>query len=161
MTTAVLALGANLGDRVAALRAAVTGLAEVGAVVAVSPLYESDPIGPAQPDYLNAVVLIDTERSPEQLLEAAHRLEAAASRQRAERWGPRTLDVDVIAYGAVVRADATLTLPHPEAERRAFVLVPWLDVDAEAELPDGRRVADVAAELSRDGLRRVAEEWTR
>ena len=136
MTRAVLSLGANLGDRLAALQAAVDALAERVVVVAVSPVYETAPVGGViQDDFLNAVALVDTDLPPRELLAYAHEVELAAGRVRGERWGPRTLDIDLVAYGSVVSADPDVTLPHPRAHERAFVLVPWLDVDPSAALP--------------------------
>ncbi len=126
-----LALGSNLGDRLAQLRAAVEGLLAHPAivVVAVSRVYETDPVGgPVQDDYLNAVVAIDTDLTPLELLAVAQDLEAAAARVRGERWGPRTLDVDVLLYDAVESDDPTLTLPHPRMWERGFVLAPLRDV---------------------------------
>jgi dihydroneopterin aldolase/2-amino-4-hydroxy-6-hydroxymethyldihydropteridine diphosphokinase len=142
--TAVLALGANLGDRVAALSAAVAALRDVGGlrVDAVSPVVETSPVGgPPQPDYLNAVVLVTTELTPRQLLAACQRVEAGQGREREVRWGPRTLDLDVIRYGDLLSADPELELPHPRAAHRAFVLAPWLAMDGLAWLPEaaGRR----------------------
>lgn len=137
MTRAVLALGANLGDARAALAAAVVGLAEHAdiTVLAVSGLWRTAPVGgPEQPDYLNAVVLVDTTLSAPELLAVAHELEQAADRRREERWGPRTLDIDIIDVAGVRSADPGLTLPHPRAHERAFVLAPWQEVDPGARL---------------------------
>ncbi|MGH9127764.1 MAG: 2-amino-4-hydroxy-6-hydroxymethyldihydropteridine diphosphokinase [Acidimicrobiales bacterium] len=122
-----MGLGSNLGDRRAALAAAVEALPDV---VAVSPLYESDPVGgPAgQGPYLNAVVELMTERGPRTLLETARALEAAAGRVRGERWGPRTLDVDVLLVGDLRVDEADLVVPHPRISERAFVLVPLADL---------------------------------
>jgi 2-amino-4-hydroxy-6-hydroxymethyldihydropteridine diphosphokinase len=144
-----LALGANLGDRAATLRAAV---AEIGAadgvdVVAVSPVYETDPVGgpPDQPPYLNAVVVADSDLEPDALLALAHRVEDAHGRVRVERWGARTLDVDLLAVDAVTSDRPELTLPHPRAHERAFVLVPWADVDADFVVPGQGSVRDLLA----------------
>jgi len=128
---AYLALGSNLGDRLGYLRAAVAALDEHTAisVVAVSRVYETDPVGgPVQDDYLNAVVAIDTDLAPLELLAVTQALEAAAARVRGERWGPRTLDVDVLLYAGVESEDPTLTLPHPRMWERGFVLAPLRDV---------------------------------
>jgi 2-amino-4-hydroxy-6-hydroxymethyldihydropteridine diphosphokinase len=137
---AVLALGSNLGDRVAHLQGAVDGLAttEGVVVVAVSSVYETDPMGPDQPDYLNAAVAVDTTRTPHELLGVAQSLEQAAGRVRRERWGPRTLDVDVLFVGDLVVDTPDLVLPHPGVAQRAFVLAPLSDVAPElvpADLP--------------------------
>ena len=143
---AVVALGANLGDRRATLQAALDALGgyEGIRVIAVSSLMETDPVGgPPQPDYLNAVALLDTLLAPLDLLAACQQIEQDRGRRRAERWGPRTLDLDVIAYRQVVAVSSQLELPHPRAAERAFVLAPWLELDPEATLPgpDGERVA--------------------
>lgn len=153
---AVLALGSNLGDRLRTLQDAVDALAATPGleVVSVSPVYETAPVGgPGQPDYLNAVVLAETALPAGGLLDRAHEIEAAADRTREVRWGPRTLDIDVIAYGDQVIRDPALTLPHPRAHERAFVLAPWLDVDPGAELPGHGRVADLLAELAGQDVR--------
>jgi 2-amino-4-hydroxy-6-hydroxymethyldihydropteridine diphosphokinase len=163
---AVLGLGANLGDRAAALQAAVDALAAVVRVVAVSAIYETAPVGgPEQPSYYNAVVVVDTELAPADLLDLGHRIEAAAGRVRLERWGPRTLDVDVLAY-ADVRTDdpdlsLSLSLPHPRAHERAFVLLPWLDVDPDARIPGRGSVAELADTVDRSGVHRLVEPTLR
>ncbi|MDP9070654.1 MAG: 2-amino-4-hydroxy-6-hydroxymethyldihydropteridine diphosphokinase [Actinomycetota bacterium] len=124
---AFLALGSNLGDRWAHLRTAVEGLPDV---VAVSRVYETDPVGgpEGQGSYLNLVAELDTELSPHQLLAVSRRLEAASGRVRGERWGPRTLDVDVLLVGDLRVADPDLQVPHPRMWERAFVLVPLSDL---------------------------------
>ena len=129
---AFLALGSNVGDRWAALRAAVAGLPP-DEVVAVSPVYETDPVGgpPGQDPCLNAVVELATARSPRELLDLARLLEGAAGRVRAERWGPRTLDVDVLLVGSAVVDEPDLVVPHPRMWDRAFVLVPLRDLAPE------------------------------
>ncbi len=152
---AALGLGSNLGDRWSHLADAVTTVraSQEVVIVGVSPLVETDPVGgPEQPDYLNVVVAVDTTLTPRALLALAHECEQAAGRERDERWGPRTLDVDVLAYGNVVSDDAVLTLPHPRATERAFVLVPWAAVDPEFMLA-GRSVADWAAAVDTSGVR--------
>lgn len=155
MSRAVLSLGSNIGDRMAALNAALAGLAAADVrIVSVSPVYETDPVGgPAQPDYLNAVAVVETERAPYSLLAVAHGVEAALGRVRVERWGPRVVDIDIITYDDLVSADPRLTLPHPQAADRAFVLVPWLAVEPDAVLPGGRTVASLLAGLDAGGVR--------
>ncbi len=153
----VLALGSNLGDRLELLQGAVDALADTPGlrVVAVSPVYETDPVGgPDQPEYLNAVVVAEGRHSPRTLLERALAVEDAFDRVREVRWGPRTLDVDVVAVGDLVVDDEDLRVPHPRAAERAFVLVPWLDVDAAAELPGAGQVTALVERLGRDGVRR-------
>ncbi len=131
MTRAFLALGSNLGDRHAHLQAALDLLhaAPELTVVAVSSVYETDPVGgPVQDDFLNAVIEIETDRSPHQLLEIAHAAEAAADRVRVQRWGPRTLDVDVVFIDGVTVDEPDLTVPHPRWRERDFVLAPMHDL---------------------------------
>jgi 2-amino-4-hydroxy-6-hydroxymethyldihydropteridine diphosphokinase len=138
VTRAVLSIGSNVGDRLARLQSAVDGLG--AAVVVVSPVYETAPWGGVeQGPFLNAVLIAeDPELDGHGWLRLGQQLEHAADRVRAQRWGPRTLDVDLVSCSAdgtefVVR-EPDLTLPHPLAHLRAFVLVPWLDIDPEARL---------------------------
>jgi 2-amino-4-hydroxy-6-hydroxymethyldihydropteridine diphosphokinase len=146
MSNAVLSVGSNMGDRLAYLRSALDRMRPC--VDAVSPVYETPPWGPvSQPDYLNAVILAsDDSADPPVWLARAHAAEDAAGRVRDQRWGPRTLDVDVIAVDDIELNDPDLTLPHPRAAERAFVLVPWLAVDPEARLSGGF-VVDLVAQL--------------
>jgi 2-amino-4-hydroxy-6-hydroxymethyldihydropteridine diphosphokinase len=165
VSRAAVALGANLGDRAATLESAV---GDVGALVGVEVLacsdwYETPPVGgpDGQPPYLNGVLLLQTQRSPRDLLAALQAIEAAHGRVRAERWGPRTLDLDLLAYDALVSADPELTLPHPRAHERAFVLAPWAQVDPDFVLPGSplpRTVADLLAALP-DGERAGVRTW--
>jgi 2-amino-4-hydroxy-6-hydroxymethyldihydropteridine diphosphokinase len=124
---AYLGLGSNLGDRRAHLQAAVAALPDV---VAVSPVYETDPVGgpPGQGPYLNLVVALDTDRSPRDLLDLAHSLEDAAGRVRKDRDGPRTLDVDVLLVGDLCIDEPDLVVPHPRMWQRRFVLAPLADL---------------------------------
>lgn len=164
MSRAALGLGANLGLPREALRDAVAGLAREAGVrlVAVSDLWRTEAVGgPVQPDYLNAVVVVDTDLTAPALLVLAHRLEQAAGRQRQERWGPRTLDVDVLAVDDLRSDDPQLTLPHPRAHERAFVLVPWAQVEPQRPLPAEdrvRTVADWAHEVATAGDQGLARE---
>src|ERR1022692_2973406 len=155
-TPVVLALGSNLGYRLNNLQGGLDALFDTGglAFVAVSPVYETSPVGPPQPDYLNAVVLADCWLPARMLLDRCHASEAAFERVRTEVWGPRTLDVDLIVYGDEVSNDPELTLPHPRAHERAFVLAPWLDVDPEATLPGRGPVRELLAGLDIGGIRR-------
>jgi len=151
MTRVVLALGSNLGDRLANLQAAVDALCGPGGLgfVAVSPVYETAPVGgPGQPDFLNAVLLASTALPARAVLDRAHAAEAARRRVRGVAGGPRTLDVDIISYDDVVSEDPGLTLPHPRAHQRAFVLVPWHDVEPAARLAGHGPVAGLAAAAS-------------
>jgi len=127
---AYLGIGSNLGNRLSELQRAVDGLAATDGVdvIAVSAVYETDPVGPEQPDYLNAVVAIDTTLDAHELLVAGQRIEAEAHRVRGERWGPRTLDVDVLFYGDAVIDEPDLVVPHPRWHERDFVLAPLADL---------------------------------
>ena len=157
MTAVVLALGSNLGDRQDILQGAVDAIVGLPGmrVTAVSPVYETVPVGgPAQPDYLNAIVLADAARPARELLDRLHEIEAAFDRVRVVRWGPRTLDIDVVDFGGERSDDPELTLPHPRAHERAFVLGPWRDVDPDAALPGRGPVAELLAKADRSGLRR-------
>lgn len=158
---AVLALGSNVGDRVEFLQAAVEMLAEapIVEVVAVSPVYETAPVGgPAgQNPYLNAVIVVDTTLSAPALLERCLAVERAYGRRRTVRWGARTLDIDLIAYGDETRTADELTLPHPRAHERPFVLVPWLSVDADAALPGVGRIADLPGANRHEGIVRRSD----
>ncbi len=138
MSRAVLSIGSNLGDRLAHLQSAVDALRTW--LVAVSPVYETAPWGPIpQGDYLNAVVVADDpDAGPLHWLQRGQAAEAASGRIRDARWGPRTLDVDLITLDPLTPVEGPdLVLPHPRAAERAFVLVPWLDVDPDAQLPGG------------------------
>jgi 2-amino-4-hydroxy-6-hydroxymethyldihydropteridine diphosphokinase len=148
----VLSIGSNVGDRPAFLRTAVAEFADV--LVAASPVYETPAWGgvPQEP-YLNAVLLVAGDHTPAEWLARAHRAEAAAGRERTVRWGPRTLDVDVVHIDGVVNDAPELRLPHPFAHERAFVLLPWLDLDPAAEL-SGRSVRDWLSTVDSEGLRR-------
>lgn len=164
MTRAVLSLGSNLGDRSAHLRSAVAGFADV--LVAASPVYETAPWGGVeQDDFLNMVLIVDDPAAgAREWLRRGQALEDAAGRVREVRWGPRTLDVDVVTVtgpdGPVRSDDPDLLLPHPGTRERATVLRPWLDVEPDAVLPGIGPVAEVLAALGADaerGMRRVAE----
>jgi 2-amino-4-hydroxy-6-hydroxymethyldihydropteridine diphosphokinase len=165
MSRVVLSIGSNLGDRLTRLQSVVDGLG--GAVRAVSPVYETKPWGGVeQGAFLNAVLIAeDPALDCHGWLRRAHELEAEADRVRAERWGPRTLDVDLVTCHDGEREmnshDDVLTLPHPAAHLRAFVLIPWLAVDPDATLTvagEPRPIAHLLDELApdeRDGVRRT------
>ena len=150
----VLALGSNLGDRMANLRLGVKVLDGGGmTATAVSGVFETAPVGgPQQDNYLNAVLLATSVLPAEQVLGRCAAAESAAGRVRTVHWGPRTLDVDIISYDDETWAEPDLTLPHPRAHERAFVLAPWLDVDPSAVLPGRGRVADLLATTSMAGV---------
>ncbi|MCW2528282.1 MAG: 2-amino-4-hydroxy-6-hydroxymethyldihydropteridin epyrophosphokinae [Pseudonocardiales bacterium] len=147
MSIAVLSIGSNLGDRAAILAGAIAQFRPW--LTALSPVYETAPWGPVpQGDYLNAVLVVDDPTAePGDWLTRAHEAERSAGRTRDVRFGPRTLDVDVVSVDDVRSTDPVLTLPHPRAEERAFVLVPWLAADPEAVLPGVGRVAALLARL--------------
>lgn len=152
---AVIAFGANQGDRAATLLAAARELAETDGVelTTMSSLHESvavklDGPDPDAPAYLNAVGLIRTTLTPEALLAVLHEIESDHGRVREERWGDRTLDLDIVDFAGMTRDRDGLTLPHPRAFERDFVLRPWLEVDPDAVLPGHGRVADLVGALS-------------
>jgi 2-amino-4-hydroxy-6-hydroxymethyldihydropteridine diphosphokinase len=153
MLDAVVGLGSNLGDRRATLSAAARELETFGRVVARSALYETDPVGPPQPRYLNAAVLFQTHLTAEPLLEALLAVEAKLGRIRRERWGPRVIDLDILwVDGESVRTPA-LTVPHPSLRERPFALRPLLDVAPSARDPnDGTAYAAVLTSLDATGV---------
>jgi 2-amino-4-hydroxy-6-hydroxymethyldihydropteridine diphosphokinase len=142
---AYLGLGANLGDRLTTLREAVDLLAaDPGIVVRrTSRVWETDPVGgPEQPDFLNIVVEIDTDLDPHDLLAAVNRVESELGRVRDVRWGPRTIDIDILLIDALTIDDGRLTVPHPRMHQRAFVLFPLLELIDDPVLPNGIRLLD-------------------
>lgn len=156
-TDCVLGLGANLGDRRATLDAAVSGIGALGRLVGVSALYETDPVGPPQPDYLNAAVRLSTPLASEKLLDELLAIERRHGRERRERWGPRRLDLDILWISGRQVRTVRLEVPHPELPRRAFALLPLLDVAPHAADPaTGERYAALAPGLDTSGARRVA-----
>ena len=145
---AFVGLGSNLGDRLANLQRAVDLLGAAGGVRVLrsSRVYESDPVGgPPQPDYLNAVIEVETDLDPADLLRACLAVEERMGRTRSVRWGPRIIDLDVLSYGEEeVALDAPpLTVPHPLMHERAFVLLPLLELDADPVLPGGRKIGEL------------------
>jgi len=154
----VIAMGSNIGDRLDYLQGGLDGLFDTPRItfLAVSPVYETTPVGgPEQPDYLNAVVIAETSMPAQAVLERCLSLEDAYGRVRDELWGPRTLDLDLIIYGDEVSNSPGLTLPHPRAHERAFVLAPWLDADPQAQIPGCGPVAGLLAALGTAGIARV------
>ena len=152
---AVIALGSNLGDREQALRDAVRAIDALSGVrvTAASGIVESAALKPggvddSAPAYLNAVIRVRTSRSPEQLLDGLERIERSLGRERHERWGDRTIDLDIIEFAGATRHDERLTLPHPRAFERAFVLEPWLQIAPSAILHGYGAVAELAAAAS-------------
>lgn len=160
----VLAFGSNQGDRGEIIRAAQQRLAEHPEISAwrASTLRETlaltpSGIDPNAPRYLNGVAICSTTLSPDELLALAHEIESEFGRVRAEQWGDRTLDIDIISFGGTTRRSETLTIPHPRAHERDFVLAPWLDLDADAVLIGHGRVANLLATIG-DTTQRMPEE---
>lgn len=154
---AVLSIGSNLGDRAGRLQGAVSALEDTPevTVVAISSVYETEPFGDVPEDsekFLNAVVLIDTTLTVHTLLDRAMAIEDAFERERSEPGAPRTLDVDIIVVGDRVANDDSLVLPHPRAHERGFVLVPWLEIDPEGEIPGHGFVADLVSSVDTSGI---------
>ena len=153
---AVLALGSNLGERLNRLQSAVAALEDTPEVtiVAISSVYETEPVDALEGSgkFLNAVVLIDTTLTVHTLLDRALAIEEAFGRERSEKGAPRTLDVDLLVVGQRVCDDDQLKLPHPRAHERGFVLVPWLEIDPEGEIPGQGFVADLIGDVDTSGV---------
>lgn len=154
---AVLSIGSNLGDRAGRLQGAVAALEDTPevTVVSISSVYETEPLGDVpegSKKFLNAVVLLDTTLTVHTLLDRALAIEDAFGRERSEPGAPRTLDVDIIVVGERIANDDDLTLPHPRAHERGFVLVPWLEIDPEGEIPGQGFIADLIADVDTSGV---------
>ncbi len=156
---AVLSLGANLGDRLATIDAAVRAIDAIDGIRVLerssaweSPSWHPDGEG-LTPDYVNVVAIVATTMEPLDLLDALHAVEAALGRVREERWGPRTIDIDIVAMGRIARAEDRLVLPHPRAHERQFVLQPWLELEPDAELPGYGPIAELAEYADGDAWR--------
>ena len=155
----VYSVGSNLGDRLGNLQGAVDALSDTPDVIVVdvSSVYETAPVGcpPGSPDYLNLIMVAETTLEPRTLLERAQAIEDAFGRVRTgEKWGPRTLDVDLIMVGETASDADDMRLPHPLAHERGFVLIPWLEVDPKAEIPGKGRVADLVDAVDVSGITR-------
>jgi 2-amino-4-hydroxy-6-hydroxymethyldihydropteridine diphosphokinase len=153
---AYVGLGSNLGDRAAYLLLGLSALSRLPKthLLRLSPVYETDPVGPPQPPYLNMVAELETELSPKGLLAEMLRIEKALGRERRERWGPRTLDLDLLLYGDLVLEEEGLSVPHPRLHERAFVLVPLLDLLPEGRHPLlGQSFAELLASLDASSVR--------
>lgn len=160
MVRAAIGLGSNLGDRLGLLKMGLDGLRRVGTLLEVSSLYETAPVGgPDQDPYLNAMCLIETTLSAGDLLIALQEIEAQAGRVRQERWGPRTLDLDLVVYDELVMDTPDLALPHPRAHERRFVLAPLVDVWPDASLRSGT-ARDALDNVSHQDVELVATEWS-
>jgi 2-amino-4-hydroxy-6-hydroxymethyldihydropteridine diphosphokinase len=141
---AIVSLGANIGDPKANLDLAVALLREATEVIAISSYLQTKPVGgPEQPDYLNAVAIIESELPAKDLLAVLNGIETAMGRTRDIHWGPRVIDLDLIQYGGLLVSDEKLTLPHPRAHERRFVLAPWFEIEPEAILLTHGRISDL------------------
>ncbi len=145
---AVIALGANIGNPKENLDIAVALLKEATELIAVSSYHSTAPVGgPEQPDYLNAVCIIESDLSAAALLSLLHGIEKTLGRERLEHWGPRTIDLDLIQYGSLLSKSEELFLPHPRAHERRFVLAPWLEIEPDAVLITHGRISQILEQL--------------
>ncbi len=145
---AVIALGSNMGPSRENLDLAVALLREATELLSVSSYYRTKPVGgPEQPDYLNAVCVIESELSAMGLLQLLHGIEKSMGRERCERWGPRTIDLDLIQFGELLSKTAQLELPHPRAHERKFVLEPWHEIEPDAILLTYGRISQLLEQL--------------
>jgi 2-amino-4-hydroxy-6-hydroxymethyldihydropteridine diphosphokinase len=145
---AVIALGANIGDPKAQMDLAVAMLREATEVISVSKYFATKPVSDIeQPDYLNAVCIAESDLPALDLLSVLHGIEKALGRERLEKWGPRTIDLDLIQYGSLLSSADELTLPHPRAHERRFVLEPWASIDSEAILLTHGKISDLLEQL--------------
>ena len=146
---AVVALGANIGNPKEQMDLAVAMLRESTDVIAVSSYYSTKPVGgPEQPDYINAVCILESDLPAMDLLSLLHGIEKSLGRERLEKWGPRTIDLDLIQYGALLSAAAELELPHPRAFERRFVLEPWHEIEPDALLLTHGKISELLEQLS-------------
>ena len=146
---AVVALGANIGNPKEQMDLAVAMLRESTDVIAVSSYYSTKPVGgPEQPDYINAVCILESDLPAMDLLSLLHGIEKSLGRERIQRWGPRTIDLDLIQYGALLSAAAELELPHPRAFERRFVLEPWHEIEPDALLLTHGKISELLEQLS-------------
>jgi 2-amino-4-hydroxy-6-hydroxymethyldihydropteridine diphosphokinase len=145
---AVIALGANIGDPEEQMQIAIALLQGSLELIAVSSIIKTAPVGgPSQPDYLNAVCIAESELSASELLGLLQGIEKSLGRVREERWGPRTIDLDLIQYGTILSAADELTLPHPRAHERRFVLEPWFEIEPDAILLTHGKISELLAQL--------------
>jgi 2-amino-4-hydroxy-6-hydroxymethyldihydropteridine diphosphokinase len=145
---AVIALGANIGDPQKQIEIAIALLRESLEVTSVSSIYKTAPVGGSeQPDYLNAVALVESELPATALLALLHGIEKVLGRERIERWGPRTIDLDLIQYGTLLSSADELLLPHPRAHERRFVLEPWAEIEPDAILLTHGKISDLLEQM--------------
>lgn len=160
MTRLAIALGSNLGDRLGHLRAGLSGLEQLGSIIAVSRIYETEPVGgPEQGRYLNAVAVVETSVPPLDVLSQLLEIERTRGRERTVRWGPRTLDLDLIAYDGERLSLPTLEIPHPRAHERGFVLAPLVEVWPEVELANGLSATETFDLVGSSGIKRWEGSW--
>lgn len=146
---AVVALGANIGNPKEQMDLAIAMLKEATEVTAVSGYYSTKPVGgPEQPDYLNAICILESELPALDLLSLLHGIEKSLGRERIEKWGPRTIDLDLIQYGSLLSKAEELELPHPRAHERRFVLEPWHEIDPDAVLITHGKISELLAQLA-------------
>lgn len=146
---AVVALGANIGNPQEQMDVAVAMLREATDVIALSSYYTTKPVGgPEQPDYINAVCLLESELPAIDLLSLLHGIEKSLGRERTEKWGPRTIDLDLIQYGTLLSSATELQLPHPRAHERRFVIEPWHEIEPDAILLTHGKISELLAQLS-------------
>ena len=145
---AVIALGANIGSPEEQMQLAIAMLREATDVIAVSSIYTTEPVGgPEQPNYVNAICIAESDLPAADLLSLLHGIEKTLGRERIERWGPRTIDLDLIQYGSILSSAEELELPHPRAHERKFVLEPWLEVEPDAILLTHGKVSELLEQL--------------
>jgi 2-amino-4-hydroxy-6-hydroxymethyldihydropteridine diphosphokinase len=146
---AVVALGANIGNPQEQMDVAVAMLREATDVIALSSYYTTKPVGgPEQPDYINAICIIESELPATDLLSLLHGIEKSLGRERTEKWGPRTIDLDLIQYGTLLSSATELQLPHPRAHERRFVIEPWHEIEPDAILLTHGKISELLAQLS-------------
>ena len=145
---AVISLGANIGNPEEQITLAIAMLREATEVLAISSIYETEPVGgPEQPNYLNAICIAESDLPAADLLSVLHGIEKTLGRERLERWGPRTLDLDLIQYGSILSSAQELELPHPRAHERKLVLEPWLEIEPDAILLTHGKVSELLEQL--------------
>ncbi len=145
---AVISLGANIGNPEEQMQLAIAMLREATDVIALSSIYTTEPVGgPVQPNYLNAICIAESELPAADLLALLHGIEKTLGREHVERWGPRTIDLDLIQYGTILSSAQELELPHPRAHERKFVLEPWLEVEPDAILLTHGKVSELLEQL--------------
>jgi len=155
MTIVYIGLGSNMESPKQQIKSAIKSIGEISAaqILKVSSLYSSKPMGPQnQNNYINSVAKIDTDLTPHELLECLQDIENQHGRIRKERWGPRTLDLDILIYGKEIIKDSNLTIPHPEIENRSFVLAPLVEIDRNCIIPDKGKAHDLLAIIDQEGL---------